>query len=482
MKRACAWLLVLSLWLMPGRAVAQESDLVAQQATPSEDKAPLERLVLHAAAEPKPALQYQLLPPLLDRKPGNAAVTYNKTGMRFSGEKFDELQQKLADWAETPLDKLPRDEIRQTLERWQSVIDDLHRAARRSEVDWQLPLGEQEFFSMLLNEAQKTREFARLLVVQARLQIAEGQFEQAVATLQTTYAMARHVGRGETLISNLVGMAICSMASAQLREMVQQPDAPNMYWALTALPRPMIDMRPAVEAEMNSLYFTYPALKELRKDEHSPAYWEAFTEKLVNDLGKWSGGNEPAWQGRLALTAMALKGYPLAKAYLIERGRTPQQVDAMPVPQVVALYTMQVYDELRDEVFKWMFVPYVEARAGMQAAESVLKQARHREVVPVAQLLLPSVANVKLAEARTERTFAMLRVIEALRLHAAAHEGRLPQRLADITLVPVPSDPVTGGPFVYTSTGSTAVLEAPLPPELSPRANGARFEIRMERR
>jgi hypothetical protein len=482
MTRLFVWLICSGLGLLPSLAMAQAAGLLSGSVNqPPEEQAPIERLVLHAAAEARPALRYQLLPPLLDRKPGNAAVIYNKAGMTFSGDKFGEVQEKLSDWAETPLDKLPRDEVRAVLATWQQVLADLHRAARRNEIDWQLPFGEQEFFSMLLNDAQKTREFARLLVVQARLQIAEGKFDQAVETLQTTYAMARHVGSGGTLINNLVGMAISSMASAQLRELVQQPGAPNMYWALTSFPKPAIDMRPAVESEMNSLYLSYPALAELKKSDHGPAYWEAFIEKLGRDLGRWSGGQESSWQARLALTGMAIKGYPLAKQFLIEQGRTPAEVEAMPVPQVVSIYTMQVYDELRDEIFKWFFVPYPEAREGMQAAETALRESRHREVVPVAQLLLPAIQNVKLAEARNERNFAMLRVIEALRLHAAAHDGRLPQALGEITQVPVPRDPVTGGPFMYTSSGNGAMLEAPLPPGLSPRQYGSRFEIRMER-
>ena len=445
----------------------------------SDDRAPVERLTLHPAAEARPALGYQLLPSLLERKSGNAAVIYNKAGMRFTGEKFDELQQKLSDWAEMPLDKLPRDEIREALGRWDTVLFDLRRAARRTDIDWELALGEQEFFSILLNDAQKTRDFARLLIAQARLQIAEGKFNEAIETLQTTFAMARHVGSGPTLINCLVGFAISQMAAAQLRDMAQQPGAPNMYWALASLPQPLVDMRPAIESEMNSLYLTYPALAELRKGDHSPAYWDAFIERLVEDLGKWSGSNEPAWQGRLAVTAFAIKGYPMAKEYLVSQGRTPTEVEAMPVAQVVALYTMQVYDELRDEIFKWFFVPYPVARQGVQRAEELLKQSRHREVVPVAQLLLPAIANVRLAEARAWRTIAMLQVVEALRMHAAAHDNQLPRSLAEITQVPVPRDPVTGGVFTYNLNGDVAVLDAPLPAGLSPRTNGSRFEIRI---
>jgi len=56
----------------------------------------------------------------------------------------------------------------------------------------------------------------------------------------------------------------------------------------------------------------------------------------------------------------------------------------------------------------------------------------------------------------------MLRVIEALRMHAAANKGAFPKALNDVTIVPVPQDPVTGDAFVYVYKDSRHVrVEAP---------------------
>ena len=52
----------------------------------------------------------------------------------------------------------------------------------------------------------------------------------------------------------------------------------------------------------------------------------------------------------------------------------------------------------------------------------------------------------------------MLRIVEAIRMH-----GRLPKNLAEITEVPIPSDPGTGEPFSYRLKGDTAILEAVVP-------------------
>ncbi|MCC7476516.1 MAG: hypothetical protein IT425_14080, partial [Pirellulales bacterium] len=65
---------------------------------------------------------------------------------------------------------------------------------------------------------------------------------------------------------------------------------------------------------------------------------------------------------------------------------------------------------------------------------------------------------------------ASLRVIEALRMHAANHNRQLPKSLDEITAVPVPLNPATGKSFVYRLDGKTAILELP-PSDGFPFAN-----------
>jgi hypothetical protein len=50
-----------------------------------------------------------------------------------------------------------------------------------------------------------------------------------------------------------------------------------------------------------------------------------------------------------------------------------------------------------------------------------------------------------------------LRQVEALRMLAAAHHGDWPARL-DATNLPVPVDPFTGKPFVFSTDGAKAHL------------------------
>ena len=163
-----------------------------------------------------------------------------------------------------------------------------------------------------------------------------------------------------------------------------------------------------------------------------------------------------------------LEGYPRAKRFLISQGRSAAEVEAMPVPQVILLYTMRTYDELRDDTFKWMSIPYSEAEKGLEQTDRRLKKAHAegREIISLATFVMPAMLGAKTAETRIIQKIAALEVLEALRIYAAAHDGQLPNSLRDISEVPVPLDPFRGEPFRYVRDGNSAKLESPFPSQL----------------
>ena len=65
-----------------------------------------------------------------------------------------------------------------------------------------------------------------------------------------------------------------------------------------------------------------------------------------------------------------------------------------------------------------------------------------RRLSPIAPCCFPASLAAKEAETRCEWTVAMMRIFEAMRLYAAAHDGHWPDRLGDITEVPIPVNPV----------------------------------------
>ena len=69
-----------------------------------------------------------------------------------------------------------------------------------------------------------------------------GPVRRALRTAKTIFALAQHLGEHPTFVGNLVGFATATMAIGPLEEMLEQPGCPNLYWALTHLPDPLVPL------------------------------------------------------------------------------------------------------------------------------------------------------------------------------------------------------------------------------------------------
>ncbi len=96
------------------------------------------------------------------------------------------------------------------------------------------------------------------LSMRFRSEIALGHFDEAIRTAKTLFAMALHLGEHPTLIGDLVGIAIAYRAIEPLEEMLERPGCPNLYWALTTLPRPLIPVATGMEGERTMLLGRVP--------------------------------------------------------------------------------------------------------------------------------------------------------------------------------------------------------------------------------
>jgi hypothetical protein len=204
-------------------------------AQPQQQKARIVELTLHPAKAPKPRNKYQLLPKP-DRQTDTDALPLYKRAIQ-SLPKDSQRDQKIRQWVKTPLDKLPRKQVQSTLQQFKSTLGLVEQATKCKQCSW--PPFDPEPPPQNLSEYRK---LAYLLSLQVRLQIAQGQYDQAVQTIQTGLAMARHVGQGPALVQRLVAIAIAALMCGQLEQFVQGPDAPNLYWSLRSLPKPFIDL------------------------------------------------------------------------------------------------------------------------------------------------------------------------------------------------------------------------------------------------
>src|SRR6185437_1969526 len=118
-------------------------------------------------------------------------------------------------------------------------------AARLDMPDWQILLQlRRDGIRVLLPDVQRMRALAAALRVRFRIEIAEHHFDDALVTAKTMLALSRHCEH-PTLIGDLVGIAIATIAIGPLDELIQQPGSPNLFWALTDLPSPFIEFRKA---------------------------------------------------------------------------------------------------------------------------------------------------------------------------------------------------------------------------------------------
>ena len=93
------------------------------------------------------------------------------------------------------------------------------------------------------------RPLAKALKVRFRAEVALGRFDDALKTAKTMFAMSRHLALHPIYVSDLVGIAIAVGAIGPLEEMLEQPGCPNLYWALTNLPIPLVPIDKGSEGE-----------------------------------------------------------------------------------------------------------------------------------------------------------------------------------------------------------------------------------------
>ena len=239
-----------------------------------------------------------------------------------------------------------------------------------------------------------------------------------------------------------------------------------------------------MHVELNTIYRSFPQLRDLERNAAKNPLSAKDTEKLIDDfLGEWlkltGSENASVWQGKAALAVMALKVYPDAKKYLADQGYTKEEIEALPALQAVFVWYLDQYNQTRDDYLKWMNAPPWQAQPHLDQIEKEMAKAMKAGTAnPVIGLLLPAMSKVYGASMRTENIIGRLRCAEALRLYAAAHDGKAPEKLADVGDLPLPLNPYTGKGFdgYYQFKDGKGVLETPMPPPM-PKSLGRRYEI-----
>ena len=364
--------------------------------------------------------------------------------------------------------------MRQVVASFADEIDHhVSRATRRKHCDWGYHLEELSgpiTIGISLNALQETRTLSRTLALTTKLAILESRFDDAVNLMRMNYRLAENVGRESFLVADLIGFAEIGITNGNMIDFIAAADAPNMYWALRTLPRPLVDIRDAIRMESSIGLRIFPAIANADTAEHSSEEWNRLAREqahLALDNMRYISGNPKPQTGNkwieFAPLAVGIYSYTSAKKRLVESGVTSEQVEKMAVGQVLLQDAKREYQQSADLLESVAYLPPADRKRRSDEVEELLHKS---QLNPkgfgqiIAAMLLPATQQVMRAQLRIERDVDALLVIEALRMHAA-QTGSFPKTLADVSIVPVPNNPATRKPFEYRLDGGTAVLELP---------------------
>jgi hypothetical protein len=463
------------------------ADDVAQKKSKPDEGPPTVELTVSPAAAPVPALKYRLLPTPSERTPGNAALDYYRALVQFSltPEQNVPMWVKTGDLAVVALDKFPQDKVAKELEKNRPVFTALERATRRDHCEWQVPL---EGFETQLPEFQNIRDPVRLVTMRARLQMARGELDAALNSFKINYQLSQNISECPTIINSLIGVAITALTRDQLETFVQQAHAPNLYWALSELPVPLINFHRAIVMEPFAIENSFPEIVELRSRRLIPDEASRLSDRILEKwikLGLTNNLPKTLDEAKRRFAASAEANYPEAKQLLIEAGHSKAGVEALPLEQAIWAASFRRWQLYWDDLIKWTFLPTPQRRAGLDQVERRLAQFHdaHRDAIFELTELIAAVPAALAASDRADRQLALLRTVEAIRLYASAHSGQLPESLDKIDAVPIPVDPTTGTAFAYRLEGDRAFLETPPAPKNAPenKFQARRYIIHMRK-
>ncbi len=263
----------------------------------------------------------------------------------------------------------------------------------------------------LPDELGPLQDLAAALQVRFRAEVAGRHFDDALRTAKTMFALARHLGEHPTEVANLVGLWVAHLSLGTLEEMVQQPGCPNLYWALTDLPCPLVDLRKGVQGDRT---LVAADLRSLRDDAPmTEAEIEEFVSHLSGVMGfaREQAGQPPrSVRARLQARVKDPERVRAARQRLVEAGYGPDLVKTFPPTQVILLDEKRDYEIQRDERMKLLALPL------WQIDSLVGGKERASDGDGLFADLLPHIIKLRRTQGRLEQQIALLRHVEALRL------------------------------------------------------------------
>ena len=415
-----------------------------------------------AAPEPQPAMRYRFWPTAdaLQSGSGHAMLLKVIVEIKTRSEATKEINELSDGSLSTPEEV---DSARKLLKSLDYQISLLRTMAFCRDLQWEGGpwrgrVDGPDAYLFQLGEIQESRLIARLLMLKARVHLIDRDFDAASKTILIGFRLSYLIGQGDSVIQNLVSVAISAMMRIVIEEMIQTPGSPNLYWALLSVPTPLVSMREPFEQELAGILRAFPDLAQARSagwtEEEARERWT----RAVTDLAKVSGESMTNLSGLGILQALDNSVYlELARFRLRAAGVTEEELSKLAPSAIVMTDTTMELQRRSDELMKSTLLPGKARRTYLLAhslgQDESVRQVQNERTTSGASLFLsvlsPNVAQAKAAEDRQPTMLKRLATLEAVRMHVATHNGEVPLTLDELSPVPALAAFDTETPFEY---------------------------------
>src|SRR5262249_18694136 len=157
-------------------------------------------------------------------------------------------------------------------------------------------------------------------------------------------------------------IAIAAVAIDHLNKMLDQPGCPNLYWALTNLPRPLISLDKAMDGERVIMAWVFRDLKDSASmSVEQIKEFIAHMDKMLADNTVVIREGTPTKPGvRAWLDARTRDDAVVGAAggRLVEHGLSAERLLRFPADQVILLDEKRELEERFDDVVKTIDYPF----------------------------------------------------------------------------------------------------------------------------
>ncbi|MDR1289757.1 MAG: hypothetical protein LBK06_01000 [Planctomycetaceae bacterium] len=359
------------------------------------------------------------------------------------------------------------------------VYELVERAGKKRYCDWSYQV-DYIGIATQLPHVQNMRVLNIYLQQKAQWEIRNGNYDDAVKTIRQGLRLAEHIENSDMPwgVTSLVANAIRTINLRNIQLLSNQPDAPNLYPALTQIAGSRNLMQKTIQTEnygwMSSGNFTPQQTQALfeRLDENNKEDCKTFLDNITNTYLQGTGQMYDGIARQVseadtknAVAAACIFLYPYGEERLLKRGWEKSAIEKLSVYQVVAPYVGEKIRGAYDEFLVAERLPadfkYIPKEAGKPRIDFKSRDENTTDDPTDIYLsvFLASVGYMRVAFLRVEQEVDLLQITEAIRFHAALHNGKIPDSLDQLELHVNKTSATESKPFNYRTKNNTAIID-----------------------